>query len=49
VNERRARGLFFAMVSMMNILPEPKPLILDVRHSGSSPSQFHKTWDVAPL
>jgi transposase len=37
VNERRSRGFFLAMVSMMGILPRPKPLIRAVRHGGSTP------------
>jgi hypothetical protein len=37
VNDRRARGFFCSMVSMMNILPGAAPLILDVRQSGSGP------------
>jgi hypothetical protein len=48
VNERRARGLFLAMVSMMNILPEPKPLISDVRHSGSGPGDERGRRDRGP-
>jgi uncharacterized Zn-binding protein involved in type VI secretion len=38
VNERRGRGFFFPMLSMMDIiLLGPKPLISGVRQSGSSP------------
>jgi hypothetical protein len=38
VNERRGRDFFLLpMLSMMDILPRPKPLILDVRQSGSLP------------
>jgi hypothetical protein len=38
VNERRGRGFFFPMLSMMDIiLPGLKPLISDVRQSESSP------------
>lgn len=37
VDERRGRGFSFPMLSMMDIiLPRPKPLISDVRQSGSS-------------
>ncbi|GGT44471.1 hypothetical protein GCM10010207_50940 [Streptomyces atratus] len=35
--ERRGRGLFFPMLSMMDILPGAEPLISGVRQSGSSP------------
>jgi hypothetical protein len=37
VNERRGRGFFLPMDSMMNILPEHKLLISDVRKNGSAP------------
>jgi hypothetical protein len=37
VNERRGRGFFLAMGSMMGILSGPKPQMLDVRHGGSTP------------
>jgi hypothetical protein len=37
VNERRGRGFFFAMVSMIGILSRPKPHRLDVRYGGSTP------------
>jgi hypothetical protein len=37
VNERRDRGFFLPMDSMMNILPEQPLLISDVRQNGSAP------------
>src|SRR6266851_1862676 len=37
VNDRRGRGFFFAMVSMMGILSGASPLMVDVRQTGSSP------------
>jgi hypothetical protein len=37
VNERRGRGFFFPLRSMVDILPGGEPLISDVRQSGSSP------------
>ncbi|MEV6297440.1 hypothetical protein AB0M41_45390, partial [Streptomyces sp. NPDC051896] len=37
-------GFFFPMLSMMDIiLPRPKPLISDVRQSGSSPAVMAMT------
>jgi hypothetical protein len=32
------------MLSMMDILPRPKPLILEVRQSGSLPTQEWAAW-----
>ena len=37
VNDRRARGLFRSMVSMMGILSGAEPLMVDVRQTGASP------------
>ncbi|UWS69839.1 GNAT family N-acetyltransferase [Streptomyces noursei] len=37
VNERRGRGFFFPLLSMVDILSGAQPLISDVRRSGSSP------------
>jgi replicative DNA helicase len=36
VNERRARGFFFAMVSIVDILPGAAPLMVDVRQTGAT-------------
>jgi hypothetical protein len=45
VNDRRRRGCFRSMVSMMNILPPgAEPLMVNVRQTGGSPGrQFHST------
>ena len=38
VNDRRRRGCFRSMVSMMNILPPgAEPLMVNVRQTGGSP------------
>jgi hypothetical protein len=38
VNDRRRRGFFRSMVSMMDILsPGAEPLMVNVRQSGGSP------------
>jgi hypothetical protein len=41
VNDRRRRGCFRSMVSMMNILPPgAEPLMVNVRQTGGSPSEY---------
>jgi len=37
VNERRGRGFFLSMVSILDILSGAVPLMLDVRQTGGSP------------
>src|SRR5205807_1414051 len=37
VNDRRARGLFFSTVSILDILPGATPHWVDVRQTGSTP------------
>ena len=37
VNERRGRGFFLSMVSIVDILSGAVPLMLDVRQTGGSP------------
>jgi hypothetical protein len=38
VNERRGRGFFLSMVSILDILSGAVPLMLDVRQTGGSPN-----------
>jgi hypothetical protein len=37
VNDRRGRGFFRSMVSILNILSGAVPLMVDVRQTGGSP------------
>jgi len=49
VNERRGRDFLRSTFSMMDILFGDKPLILDVRQSGSvpAPPNRHRSWSPA--
>jgi hypothetical protein len=39
VNDRRGRGFFRSMVSMMGILSGAAPLMVDVRQNGGRPDR----------
>jgi hypothetical protein len=49
VNERRGRGFFLSMVSILDILSGALPLMVDVRQTGGSPVPYAASIQLTPI